>query len=120
MRAMTVLLSLASARALQRVGGRARSLCGRGATVAPEAETAEAPAPSAYVVPKMEEVVSLCKKRGFVFGSSEIYNGFNGFYDYGPLGSELKRNIKERWWRDMVRARDDVCVSVERQECFFA
>ncbi|KAH8043414.1 hypothetical protein JL721_13150 [Aureococcus anophagefferens] len=106
---MTVLLSLASARALQRVGGRARSLCGRGATVAPEAETAEAPAPSAYVVPKMEEVVSLCKKRGFVFGSSEIYNGFNGFYDYGPLGSELKRNIKERWWRDMVRASDDVC-----------
>ncbi|KAK7249172.1 glycyl-tRNA synthetase [Aureococcus anophagefferens] len=100
---MTVLLSLASARALQRVGGRARSLCGRGATVAPEAETAPAPAPSAYVVPKMEEVVSLCKKRGFVFGSSEIYNGFNGFYDYGPLGSELKRNIKERWWRDMVR-----------------
>ena len=109
MRAMTVLLSLASARALQRVGGFARSLCGRGATVAPEAATAEAPAPSAYVMPKMEEVVSLCKKRGFVFGSSEIYNGFNGFYDYGPLGSELKRNIKERWWRDMVRARDDVC-----------
>merc|ERR1719353_2662022 len=108
MRAMTVLLSLASARALQRVGGRARSLCGRGATVAPEAETAPAPAPSAYVVPKMEEVVSLCKKRGFVFGSSEIYNGFNGFYDYGPLGSELKKNIKDLWWRDFVHGRDDV------------
>jgi len=53
--------------------------------------------------------VSLCRKRGFVFGSSEIYNGFNGFYDYGPLGAELKRNIKNRWWRDMVNGRDDVC-----------
>ena len=59
--------------------------------------------------PSMDQVVQLCRFFFFVLGSSEIYNGFNGFYDYGPLGSELKRNIKERWWRDMVRARDDVC-----------
>eukprot|EP00968_Pinguiococcus_pyrenoidosus_P010140 scaffold803_cov310-Pinguiococcus_pyrenoidosus.AAC.53 len=90
----------------------------------------------------MEDVVSLCKRRGFVFQSrwvlvewkqsgkkrfsanfnffsssplpppsrrcSEIYNGFNGFYDYGPLGVELKKNIKEAWWRAVVYARDDV------------
>ena len=56
----------------------------------------------------MDEIVALCKARGFVFASSEIYNGFNGFYDYGPLGIELKRNIKDRWWRDFVHARDDM------------
>eukprot|EP00633_Aureoumbra_lagunensis_P000506 CAMPEP_0197290216 /NCGR_PEP_ID=MMETSP0890-20130614/7448_1 /TAXON_ID=44058 ORGANISM="Aureoumbra lagunensis, Strain CCMP1510" /NCGR_SAMPLE_ID=MMETSP0890 /ASSEMBLY_ACC=CAM_ASM_000533 /LENGTH=512 /DNA_ID=CAMNT_0042762093 /DNA_START=237 /DNA_END=1775 /DNA_ORIENTATION=+ len=56
----------------------------------------------------MEDIVSLCRRRGFVFGSSEIYNGFNGFYDYGPLGVELKKNIKDRWWRDMVQCRDDI------------
>ena len=51
---------------------------------------------------KMDDIVSVCKRRGFVFQSSEIYNGFNGFYDYGPLGVELKQNIKKIWWRDMV------------------
>ncbi len=56
----------------------------------------------------MEDIVNVCKRRGFVFQSSEIYNGFNGFYDYGPLGVELKNNIKQRWWRDMVHARDDM------------
>lgn len=50
----------------------------------------------------MEDIVSVCKRRGFVFQSSEIYNGFNGFYDYGPIGVELKNNIKKIWWRDMV------------------
>mmetsp|Transcript_5401 Transcript_5401/g.7625 ORF Transcript_5401/g.7625 Transcript_5401/m.7625 type:complete len:703 (-) Transcript_5401:2154-4262(-) len=60
------------------------------------------------VIVKMEDIVSLCRRRGFVFGSSEIYNGFNGFYDYGPLGVELKKNIKDRWWRDMVQCRDDI------------
>ena len=56
----------------------------------------------------MEKIVSLCKRRGFVFQSSEIYGGLNGFWDYGPLGAELKRNIKESWWRTMTQLRDDV------------
>ncbi len=56
----------------------------------------------------MEKIVSLCKRRGFVFQSSEIYGGINGFWDYGPLGAELKRNVKECWWRSMTRLRDDV------------
>ncbi|HWX21214.1 MAG TPA: glycine--tRNA ligase [Candidatus Binatia bacterium] len=56
----------------------------------------------------MEKIVSLCKRRGFIFQSSEIYGGLNGFWDYGPLGAELKRNIKECWWRAMTRRRDDV------------
>jgi glycyl-tRNA synthetase len=56
----------------------------------------------------MEKIVSLCKRRGFIFQSSEIYGGINGFWDYGPLGSELKRNLKEIWWRSMTRERDDM------------
>lgn len=52
---------------------------------------------------KMEKLVSLCKRRGFIFQSSEIYGGINGFWDYGPLGVELKRNLKDAWWEDMVR-----------------
>jgi glycyl-tRNA synthetase len=56
----------------------------------------------------MESLASLCKRRGFIFQSSEIYGGINGFWDYGPLGCELKRNIKEAWWRDIVLRRDDV------------
>jgi glycyl-tRNA synthetase len=58
--------------------------------------------------PLMEKIVSLCKRRGFVFQSSEIYGGINGFWDYGPLGAELKRNVKELWWHAMTRQRDDV------------
>jgi glycyl-tRNA synthetase len=57
---------------------------------------------------QMEKIVSLCKRRGFVFPSSEIYGGLNGFWDYGPLGAELKRNVKELWWQAMTRQRDDV------------
>jgi glycyl-tRNA synthetase len=57
---------------------------------------------------QMEKIVSLCKRRGFVFQSSEIYGGLNGFWDYGPLGAELKRNVKELWWQAMTRQRDDV------------
>jgi glycyl-tRNA synthetase len=57
---------------------------------------------------EMEKLVSLCKRRGFLFQSSEIYGGLNGFWDYGPLGVELKRNIKEAWWRDMVVGHDDL------------
>lgn len=56
----------------------------------------------------MEKLVSLCKRRGFLFQSSEIYGGLNGFWDYGPLGVELKRNIKEAWWRDMVLAHNEL------------
>jgi glycyl-tRNA synthetase len=56
----------------------------------------------------MEKIVSLCKRRGFIFQSSEIYGGLNGFWDYGPLGAELKRNIKDCWWRSMTQLRDDV------------
>jgi glycyl-tRNA synthetase len=56
----------------------------------------------------MEKIVSLCKRRGFIFQSSELYGGLNGFWDYGPLGAELKRNIKECWWRSMAQLREDV------------
>jgi glycyl-tRNA synthetase len=57
---------------------------------------------------RMEKIVSLCKRRGFIFQSSEIYGGLNGCWDYGPLGVELKNHLKQYWWRVMVRERDDV------------
>ncbi len=56
----------------------------------------------------MDKLVSLAKRRGFVFQSSEIYGGLGSVWDYGPLGVELKKNIKERWWRSMVHAREDI------------
>jgi glycyl-tRNA synthetase len=56
----------------------------------------------------MEQVVNLCKRRGFVFPSAEIYGGFRSTYDYGPLGVLMLRNVKEAWWRSMVQLRDDV------------
>jgi len=56
----------------------------------------------------MEDLVSLCARRGFIFPSSEIYGGINGFWDYGPLGVELKNNLKNLWWQRMVRERADV------------
>ncbi|TCO88047.1 glycyl-tRNA synthetase [Chthoniobacter flavus] len=59
-------------------------------------------------IPQMEKIVSLAKRRGFVFQSSEIYGGINGFWDYGPLGAELKRNLRDTWWRTMTRDREDV------------
>ncbi|MDB4878978.1 MAG: glycine-tRNA synthetase subunit beta, partial [Gemmatimonadetes bacterium] len=55
-----------------------------------------------------DKLVSLCKRRGFIFQSSEIYGGTGSVWDYGPLGVELKRNMKDQWWRSMVRMRDDV------------
>jgi glycyl-tRNA synthetase len=67
---------------------------------------------------EMEKLVSLCKRRGFLFQSSEIYGGLNGFWDYGPLGVELKRNIKEAWWRDMVTAHDDLAVPTGAPEAY--
>ncbi|MBA2432514.1 MAG: glycine--tRNA ligase [Chthoniobacterales bacterium] len=57
---------------------------------------------------RMEKIVSLCKRRGFIFQAAEIYGGLNGVWDFGPLGVELKRNLKDYWWRVMVRERDDV------------
>jgi hypothetical protein len=56
----------------------------------------------------METLVSLCKRRGFVFQSSEIYGGIGSSWDYGPLGVELKNKIKRRWWRDFVQRRPDM------------
>ncbi len=56
----------------------------------------------------MEKIVSVCQRRGFVFASSDIYGGLSGFWDYGPLGVEMKRNIKDLWWRRNVRERDDM------------
>jgi len=57
---------------------------------------------------EMEKIVSLCKRRGFVFPSSEIYGGLSSCWDYGPVGVELKRNIKDAWWKNIVQKRDDV------------
>ena len=56
----------------------------------------------------MEKIVSLCRRRGFIFPSSEIYGGLSSCWDYGPLGVELKRNIKDAWWRAMVQERADM------------
>ena len=56
----------------------------------------------------MDELVSLCARRGFIFPSGELYGGINGFWDYGPLGVELKNNLKALWWQRVVRERDDV------------
>ena len=56
----------------------------------------------------MDRIVGHCRRRGVIFQSSEIYGGINGFFDYGPVGVELRRNIKEAWWHDMVQLRDDI------------
>jgi len=59
-------------------------------------------------ITKLDDIVSLCKRRGFIFQSSEIYGGLASCYDYGPLGVELKNNVKEAWWKSVVQMRDDV------------
>lgn len=64
--------------------------------------------PATHTAPSMETISALCKRRGFIFNSSDIYGGYNGFFDYGPLGVELKNNIKQAWWQDMVHRRDDI------------
>ena len=56
----------------------------------------------------MEKIISLCKRRGFVYQSSEIYGGFGSCYDFGPLGAELKNNIKKAWWREMTKLKDNI------------
>ena len=63
--------------------------------------------PNDYHV-SMDALASLCKRRGFIFQTSEIYGGLNGFWDYGPLGTELKRSVKDYWWRSMTQMRDDM------------
>ncbi|MET0694820.1 MAG: glycine--tRNA ligase [Propionibacteriaceae bacterium] len=65
-------------------------------------------APASASVSRLESVISLCKRRGFVFPSGEIYGGTRSAWDYGPLGVELKENIKKQWWRFMVTGRDDI------------
>lgn len=57
---------------------------------------------------KMEKIVSLCKRRGFIYQAAELYGGLNGCWDYGPLGVELKRNLKDYWWRKNVQEREDI------------
>ncbi len=64
--------------------------------------------PKAKETPLMEKITSLCKRRGYIYQSSEIYGGIGGFWDYGPLGAELKRNLREAWWVTMTRQREDV------------
>jgi glycyl-tRNA synthetase len=59
---------------------------------------------------EMDQLVALCRRRGFLFQSSEIYGGLSGFWDYGPMGVELKRNVREAWWRDMVTAHNELEV----------
>ena len=59
---------------------------------------------------RMDRIVSLAKRRGFIFQSSEIYGGLNGFWDYGPLGVALKRNLKDAWWHDMVAGHDELAT----------
>jgi glycyl-tRNA synthetase len=76
-------------------------------TTSPDNAASPAPGnpgtPSAPQSKSMDDIVALCRRRGFIFQSSEIYGGINGFWDYGPLGVELKRNLKDAWWRDIVR-----------------
>ncbi len=69
--------------------------------------TSELPGPI-RPLERMDDLVALCARRGFIFPSSEIYGGINGFWDYGPLGVELKNNLKAAWWQQVVRERDDV------------
>ncbi|MHC4553557.1 MAG: glycine--tRNA ligase, partial [Planctomycetota bacterium] len=57
---------------------------------------------------KLDDIVSLCKRRGFIYQSSEIYGGLASCYDYGPLGAELKRNVRNAWWKAVVQMRDDI------------
>lgn len=59
---------------------------------------------------RMDKIVSLCKRRGFIFQDSDIYGGQNGFWDYGPLGVELKRNVRQAWWSDMITEHDELSV----------
>ncbi len=89
---------------MSRATSRVLSSAATEEVAASAAEEQEAP----QKIPDMEEIVSLCKRRGIIFPSSEIYNGYAGFFDYGPLGSELKKNLKDVWWKHFVTQREDV------------
>lgn len=65
-------------------------------------QTAEKTSPQDTPIVDMKDIVALCKRRGFIFQASDIYGGINGFWDYGPLGTELKNNLRDRWWKEMV------------------
>lgn len=67
---------------------------------------------------RMDKIVSLCKRRGFIFQDSEIYGGQNGFWDYGPLGVELKRNVRQAWWSDMITEHDELATPPGAPEAF--
>jgi hypothetical protein len=77
-------------------------------TTSSEGPAASSTTTSSSRMPDMDEIVSLCKRRGIIFPSSEIYNGYAGFFDYGPLGAELKKNLKDAWWKHFVTQREDV------------
>lgn len=81
---------------------------GKGGKDVSAAEPASVVAPLPNGVPAMDDVINVCKRRGFIFQSSDVYGGFAGFFDYGPLGVELRQNIKQAWWKDMVHRRDDI------------
>ena len=96
-------------RPLTAVSSRATRVLSSAATEeAATSAAAEKDEPKKQDLPDMEEIVSLCKRRGIIFPSSEIYNGYAGFFDYGPLGSELKKNLKDVWWNHFVTKREDV------------
>ena len=69
-------------------------------------------------VDRLENIVSLAKRRGFVYPSSDIYGGLRASWDYGPLGVELKNNVKRQWWKSMVMGREDVVVEIRYSGAF--
>jgi glycyl-tRNA synthetase len=68
----------------------------------PESDATSPASPSSSTSKSMDAIMSLCKRRGFIYQASEIYGGINGFWDYGPLGAQLKKNLKDAWWEDMI------------------
>ena len=111
-KAMMWLLVLRSSSAFRPAASLSRTSAAlRRASTATTEESTSSSTPVVKELPvkyHMDEIVSLCKRRGIIFPSSEIYNGYAGFYDYGPLGSELKKNVKDAWWKYFVTAREDV------------
>ena len=98
----------ASAAQLRRCASRRLAVKASATETVEPAVVDEPVAASAPKVPAMDDVVNVCKRRGFIFQSSEVYGGYAGFFDFGPLGVELRQNIKKAWWRDMVHRRDDI------------
>lgn len=106
--AMVVMLLGNRAAAFTARSGFVPRVLARSMSTTIEGEKVVASAEETAKLPDMDEIVSLCKRRGIIFPSSEIYNGYAGFYDYGPLGAELKKNIKDAWWNHFVTQREDV------------